>query len=149
MRAAYADRRLCRQQLILVAIEPADLSGKRAEAAFHQPEDGDFAAGRGAGKVVALDAELGIRLERHQRVIGEAKLRVALCAGDDGVADIDRRAGRQSHPLRPAQRRDIADRKQHLSGGLPERNARGEQAQDERPDLQEGSHVRAHQSAPI
>src|ERR1700736_919545 len=103
MRPANADRRLCRQQLILVAIELADLSGQRTEAAFHQSEDGDFAAVRGAAKTVALDAELGIRLERYQRIIGEADLGVALCAGHHGVADIDRRAGRQSHSLGPAQ----------------------------------------------
>ena len=70
-----------------------------------------------------LDAELGVRLQRDERIVGEAQLRVALRAGDDGVAGVDRGAGDEADPVGAAHRDDVADREHDLAGGLREGRA--------------------------
>ena len=129
VRTANAYRRLRGQQLVLVAVQFADLSGQRAESSAHQPEDRGLAAILPAGEIEALDAKLGVGLERDQRIVAEADLRITVGSGDDAVAGADRRARDQTDTLAATDDADVADRQQDLPGRLRKGEIHGERAQ--------------------
>ena len=147
MRAADTDRRLRGEQLIAIAGELADLPGKRAETALHQAEDGDFHSVLPAGEVVAFDAELGIRLERNERVVRKAQLRVALCRRHDRVAGFDRRSCGERYARCTAHRNDVADGEDNLTGLREGRTGR-KRAHEERCEKEPGTQTSFHRFAP-
>ena len=136
MRAANAYRRLRGQQLVLVAVQFADLSGQRAESAAHQPEDRGLAAILLSGEIEALDAKLGVGLERDQRIVAEADLRITVGSGDDAVASADQRPRGQTATLAATDDADVADRQQDLPAGLRNGEIHGERTDEQQAETQ-------------
>src|SRR4029078_7984825 len=136
VRTANAYRRLRGQHLVLVAVQFADLSGQRAESAAHQPEDRGLAAILLAGEIEALDAKLGVGLERDQRVVAEADLCVPVGSGDNAVAGADQRARDQTATLAATDDADVADRHQALPGRRRKGEIHGERADEQQAETQ-------------
>ncbi len=148
MRAADPDRGLRGQQLVLVAADLADLPGEGAQSALDEPEDHGIGAILAAVEDVALDAKLGVGLERDERIVGKTQLRMALSPGNDRVAHAQRRARGERDTGRAANRRNVADREHHLADGLRQRlRARG-QAPDQQRGLHDGADAGSHRGTP-
>ena len=125
--AAHADRRRRRDQPVVLMTALADRAGDRAQRA---PREREHAALRVAVEPVLVDAEPAAGLQRHDRAVGEPKLRPAVLAGLDAIAREQRIAvDRTQRALRAGR----AARDDDVAGDHPEpRVLRGRRARRER-----------------
>lgn len=132
--AANADRRCRCLKAVIVAIALSDCARGGPDCASQETVERPLAGGV---ELVFVDPELGARLHRHHRAIAEAKLRVALNAGDHQVAGTHLLALAYRHarrcPAAIANQLDFAAHHDH-AGVLRQRNQR----QHQRSECQRG-----------